>query len=148
MDKKFIRGLDLKLRMDAHVIVFDDRELFKFSDVLQAIGRGSRSQGQSSGTIFVLGDPIGDISGLDKIKARSTLQNDAGGENLRKLFEVSKRIAHRNLDWVEESFSRGRWQVDPLKFEKANPETWKILQDPEVEVVGNDLFTVMDQEQL
>ena len=42
---EFCRGLDLKLKVDAHCIILDTSNKFKESDVLQAMGRACRSQG-------------------------------------------------------------------------------------------------------
>jgi len=48
----FCRGLDLKFKVDAFCVILDTLGKFKESDVLQAMGRACRSQGQGEGTIY------------------------------------------------------------------------------------------------
>ena len=43
--KGLVRGLDFKLGADAHCCIYDCMNTFSESDVLQAMGRSSRTQG-------------------------------------------------------------------------------------------------------
>ena len=45
-----MRGYDVKLALDAHVIVHQTQKGFKLSEIRQMLGRGSRSFGQCVGS--------------------------------------------------------------------------------------------------
>jgi len=115
---EFCRGLDLKLKVDAHCIILDVKGHFRESDVLQAMGRACRSQGQGIGTIYTVGDTVGSASGWDLIKARSEKKSDDGGLNLRRLFEVSNKLNYLANSVLVSAFKEGNWQIDPAEFKQ------------------------------
>jgi late competence protein required for DNA uptake (superfamily II DNA/RNA helicase) len=48
------RGISLKMKNDAHVFVVSSENKFSESQVLQMIGRGSRSFGKCTGYIYIV----------------------------------------------------------------------------------------------
>lgn len=125
---EFCRGLDLKFKVDAHCVILDTLDKFKESDILQAMGRASRSQGQGEGTIYQIADPTAGIGGWDRIKGRNERQMNDGGLNLKKLFEYSKKATPIHNSILRRAFSEGAWQQDPTDFEKTHKSAIDTLK--------------------
>ena len=117
---EYCRGLDLKFKVDALCVILDTLGTFKESDVLQAMGRACRSQGQGEGTIYQIADPTEGIGGWDRIKGRNELQVDDGGKNLKQLFDCSKKANPFDNSTLQRAFSNKVWQQDPTDFEMAH----------------------------
>ena len=86
-DRQLCRGADPKFKVDSHVCIFEDTvqfenkgqkrpNEFKESEVLQIMGRSSRSQGQGKGTFYMIGNPIANPNAMSTIKGLSSLQDD------------------------------------------------------------------------
>ena len=52
------------------------------------------------------------------IKARSVRQRDDGGKNVRRLYNISKRITEFEIELFKDAFIDGAWQLDPIEFQK------------------------------
>ena len=63
------------------------------------------------------------------IKARSEKQVDDGGINLRKLFEVSKKLEPITNSILRSAFSRKAWQIDPIEFSEVFPSATETIKD-------------------
>ena len=93
------------------------------------MGRGSRSQGQSKGCFYMIGDPTGNIDGWQIIKARTTIQNDDGGKTLRMFFDALKTMDLKDflsgeLNWS--SVSRENWRMDPADWKIQYKHTYEF----------------------
>ena len=73
-DRNLCRGADPKFKVDSFVCIFEDTykfdnrgktraNEFKESDVLQYMGRSSRSQGQGKGSFYMIGNPLQNPNG-------------------------------------------------------------------------------------
>ena len=135
--KELGRGLDAKFKVDAFVCVIesggdlDDRfrvdSEFTESDVLQFMGRGSRSQGQAKGCFYMIGDGTGNIDGWDIVKARPTTQVDDGGKTLKIFFDALKTMDLRSFLDVEmhcDSVNREHWRMNPNDWTQQYKHTY------------------------
>ena len=109
VEKAYCRGLDIKLKVDAHSIVFGNGPDLKESDVLQMMGRGSRAQGHGKGTFYMMGDPLSCSDGWRMVKSNSEQKVDDGGKILLLLFKASKAINLKTKPEVVTAYSNGNW---------------------------------------
>ena len=118
VEKVYCRGLDVKLKADAHCIVFGNGPDLKESDVLQMMGRGSRAQGHGKGTFYMLGNPLSCNDGWRMVKSNSERQLDDSGKNLRLLFKGSKTFSLKDKKDVLSAYSQGNYQCLEYVFEQ------------------------------
>ena len=129
VEKVYCRGLDVKLKVDAHCLVFGNGSDIKESDVLQMMGRGSRAQGQGKGTFYMMGDPLSCSDGWRMVKSNSERQVDDGGKNLLVLFKVSKTFSLKNKADVINAYNKDNWQCLQYIFEHRNQKAVLALKN-------------------
>ena len=134
-----MRGLNLKLKKDAICCIYntflDASNSFKESDVLQGMGRACRAQGQGQGTIYMIGDPRGTVSAWDQVKARTALQIDDGGKNLRRLLEVSNKLKEQDLKCIKPVFAcKEIWQKDQAEFSQQCSSVHKLFKKKKTQI--------------
>ena len=91
------------------------------------MGRGSRSQGQAKGCLYLIGDPTGNIDGWKLIKARTTARNDDGGKTLMMFFDALKTMDLKDFlgsDTFSSAVSRENWQMDPVEWKVKYKATY------------------------
>ena len=135
--KELGRGLDAKFKVDAYVCVIESggdldnmfrvESDFTESDVLQFMGRGSRSQGQAKGCFYMIADGTGNIDGFDIVKSRVTTQVEDGGKTLKMFFDALKTMDLRSFLDVETNWSsvnRENWRMNPTEWTKQYKHTY------------------------
>ena len=128
VEKAYCRGLDVKLKADAHCIVFGNGADLKESDVLQMMGRGSRAQGHGKGTFYMLGDPHRCSDGWRMVKSNSDRQLDDSGKNLHLLFKASKTFRFKDKKEVINAYSQDNWQCLEYVFESTHHKAVQELR--------------------
>ena len=58
LDRQFGRSYDLKLSAEAQVLILVNEKTIKYTEAIQMVGRGCRSQGQGQGILYLKGDPL------------------------------------------------------------------------------------------
>ena len=129
VEKVYCRGLDVKLKADAHCIVFGNGPDLKESDVLQMMGRGSRAQGHGKGTFYMVGDPLSCSDGWRMVKSNSERQLDDSGKNLRLLFKASKTFRFKDKADVIKAYSENNYQCLEYRFEASNHKAVTALRN-------------------
>ena len=119
VDLCYIRGLDLKLQVDAEVLIIEQLGKFRHCDVIQAMGRGCRSQAQGKGKLYMIADACNTPDAYELIKGRDTAtQTNDGGKNVRELFEVSQVLTDSHIPKLREAFTGDNWKCYPSDFKK------------------------------
>jgi hypothetical protein len=137
--KELGRGLDPKFKADAYVCAIESggdlddlnrvESDFTESDVLQFMGRSSRSQGQAKGCFYMIGDSTGNIDGWDIIKARTTVRKDDGGKTLKMFFDALKTMNLKEFLGIELHWStvnRENWRKNPTEWIRDYKHTYEF----------------------
>lgn len=105
---KYARGLDLKLASDATVMILTSEKGFKWSQVNQMFGRGSRSFGIPRGFYFTSQFP----HGADMVEQLKILETDFRESHkiVRLLFENFEKVPEGNgKHSIVGAFSNNDW---------------------------------------
>jgi len=142
---KYARGLDLKLASDATVMILTSEKGFKWSQVNQMFGRGSRSFGIPRGFYFTSQFP----HGADMVEQLKILETDFRESHkiVRLLFENFEKVPEGNdRHAIAAAFSNNNWQGTVRYFTNDHETAYnalmagKVESDEDSESVGvNDL---------
>lgn len=86
LDTKYRVGIDMKFKVDAYVVILDEKHILTGEDILQMLGRGSRAKtGVYEGAIFCKGDPKNKVGYNTFITANSEPELKECAQILRAL---------------------------------------------------------------
>ena len=90
VDHSFHRGYDLKLSVDATVLIYSNRGKLDHTEAKQMIGRGSRSMGVATGSIYIVDSDNTPLSApiMDFLSMRDNIVMDDGANILRGVLAV------------------------------------------------------------
>ena len=106
------RGFDLKLGVDAYVVVVGNDDDMEMNYVRQAAGRGCRSMGQAHAAIFVYAAQA--ITGNPKmvVESRTSTNLWTGHAVMLKVYENIDMIAHQYQEALYDWWFKGHWMLD------------------------------------
>ena len=127
LSRAFGRSYDLKLAAEAQVLILMNERTISYTEAIQMVGRGCRSQGQGQGILYLKGDPLIRKDAWDQVQSKSRAHKDPGGRNLLVLFRNLFELNPKDLEKIEYAYTENRWKVNPDIFECENGDTVKFL---------------------
>lgn len=114
----FQRGFDMKMAVDAYVMIFATEKGYKMSEIEQMIGRGSRAFGMASGAYFTykFGETDKDIT------AELKFEDERMADSYLTVGIIYRLYPHMNPGsqaLVRSVFNQGLLQMSQVKFRLA-----------------------------